>query len=395
MGRRKIVIEKIKDDKTRQVTFLKRKKGLLKKARELAVLCDCNIEVIIFGNNGQLYEFSSQAPGEIFERYSNYRGISEVWTADGNDKGKKIHVDLASGNQEMSEALRRASRAALGHRPTPSNLIEVPGLKEEPEEESDDSDDDNDVAETGKANGLGAKLGSKSAVRKRQEQMPSFLANNAISNSNATGNATAAPTAAATANASATATANVAQPTSLLKRGSLTIPSVPAAVGRGPPFDVMGRRPSATYGRQDATPWQMPTGPNEPEDSVGSRRKLNHLKVEIPEHRPETMAAPSGTFPLTMRAYTPSSITNWAGNWTPTANLPSATGEGFHGPGGISEFLFENPGVGVGTPYLTLPSPSNAGLLTSRAGSIIGKRLGESAFVSANETLAQRPRLNM
>mmetsp|Transcript_20791 Transcript_20791/g.84647 ORF Transcript_20791/g.84647 Transcript_20791/m.84647 type:complete len:124 (+) Transcript_20791:599-970(+) len=83
MGRRKIVIEKIKDDKTRQVTFLKRKKGLLKKARELAVLCDCNIEVIIFGNNGQLYEFSSQAPGEIFDRYSNYRGISEVWTADG------------------------------------------------------------------------------------------------------------------------------------------------------------------------------------------------------------------------------------------------------------------------------------------------------------------------
>mmetsp|Transcript_20791 Transcript_20791/g.84645 ORF Transcript_20791/g.84645 Transcript_20791/m.84645 type:complete len:278 (+) Transcript_20791:994-1827(+) len=277
----------------------------------------------------------------------------------------------------MSEALRRASRSALSHRPTPSNLIEVPGIKEEPEEESDDSDDDNDVAETGKANGFGAKPGSKAAARKRQEQMPSLPAN--------TANATV----------TATATANVAQTTSLLKRGSLSIPSVPTAVGRGPPFDVMGRRPSASYGRQEAAPWQHPTGPSEPADSVGSKRKLNHLKVEIPEHRPETMAAPSGTFPLTMRAFTPSSITNWAGNWTPTANLPSATGEGFHGPGGISEFLFENPGVGVGTPYLTLPSPSNAGLLTSRAGSIIGKRLGESAFVSANEALAQRPRLNM
>lgn len=64
------------------MTFLKRKKGLVKKARELAVLCDCDIEVVIFGNNGQLYEFSSRSPETILKRYANYKGIAEQWNMD-------------------------------------------------------------------------------------------------------------------------------------------------------------------------------------------------------------------------------------------------------------------------------------------------------------------------
>lgn len=40
-------------------TFLKRKAGLFKKAYELAVLCQVDITVIIFGHNNKLYEFSS------------------------------------------------------------------------------------------------------------------------------------------------------------------------------------------------------------------------------------------------------------------------------------------------------------------------------------------------
>lgn len=48
MGRKKIAIEKIEDDRMRQITFAKRKNGLLKKAMELAVLCDCEVSLIIF-----------------------------------------------------------------------------------------------------------------------------------------------------------------------------------------------------------------------------------------------------------------------------------------------------------------------------------------------------------
>ncbi|KAL4988321.1 hypothetical protein BDW68DRAFT_159491 [Aspergillus falconensis] len=59
MGRRKIEIKAIKDDRNRSVTFLKRKGGLFKKAHELAVLCSVDVAVIIFGHNKKLYEFSS------------------------------------------------------------------------------------------------------------------------------------------------------------------------------------------------------------------------------------------------------------------------------------------------------------------------------------------------
>lgn len=59
MGRGKIEIKKIENANSRQVTFSKRRTGLLKKAFELGVLCDAQVAVIIFSNTGKLFEFSS------------------------------------------------------------------------------------------------------------------------------------------------------------------------------------------------------------------------------------------------------------------------------------------------------------------------------------------------
>lgn len=59
MGRGKIEIKKIENVNSRQVTFSKRRGGLLKKAKELAVLCDAQVGVIIFSGTGKLYEFAS------------------------------------------------------------------------------------------------------------------------------------------------------------------------------------------------------------------------------------------------------------------------------------------------------------------------------------------------
>lgn len=59
MGRGKIEIKKIENINSRQVTFSKRRAGLLKKAKELSVLCDAEVAVIIFSSTGKLYEFSS------------------------------------------------------------------------------------------------------------------------------------------------------------------------------------------------------------------------------------------------------------------------------------------------------------------------------------------------
>ncbi|PWA68761.1 agamous-like MADS-box protein AGL15 [Artemisia annua] len=59
MGRGKIEIKKIENVSTRQVTFSKRRAGLLKKAHELSVLCDAEVGIIVFSNTGRLYEFCS------------------------------------------------------------------------------------------------------------------------------------------------------------------------------------------------------------------------------------------------------------------------------------------------------------------------------------------------
>ena len=52
MGKRKIEIVKIAEDRKRLATFHKRKPGLLHKAMELSILCDVEVAVIIFGEVG-------------------------------------------------------------------------------------------------------------------------------------------------------------------------------------------------------------------------------------------------------------------------------------------------------------------------------------------------------
>ncbi|QSZ29425.1 hypothetical protein DSL72_003939 [Monilinia vaccinii-corymbosi] len=94
MGRRKIEIKAIKDDRNRSVTFLKRKGGLFKKAHELSVLCSVDVAVIIFGSNKKLYEYSSSDIGEIMTRYQYYGGANEhKGPADYTGKGKGMDDD--------------------------------------------------------------------------------------------------------------------------------------------------------------------------------------------------------------------------------------------------------------------------------------------------------------
>lgn len=60
MGRNKIKIEKIKNERIRQVTFYKRKKGLLKKAMELSLLCEVKVFLCIVDKNEKMMVFSSE-----------------------------------------------------------------------------------------------------------------------------------------------------------------------------------------------------------------------------------------------------------------------------------------------------------------------------------------------
>lgn len=59
MGRGRVVLERIENKINRQVTFSKRRNGLLKKAYELSVLCDAEVALIIFSSRGKLFQYST------------------------------------------------------------------------------------------------------------------------------------------------------------------------------------------------------------------------------------------------------------------------------------------------------------------------------------------------
>lgn len=73
MGRGKIEIKRIENPTSRQVTFSKRRGGLMKKGHELAVLCDADVAVIIFSSSGKMFEFASS--GTRYDRSSPRRPI--------------------------------------------------------------------------------------------------------------------------------------------------------------------------------------------------------------------------------------------------------------------------------------------------------------------------------
>ncbi|ONM09414.1 MADS24 [Zea mays] len=73
MGRGKVVLQRIENKISRQVTFAKRRNGLLKKAYELSILCDAEVALVLFSHAGRLYQFSSSSNLlKTLERYQRY-----------------------------------------------------------------------------------------------------------------------------------------------------------------------------------------------------------------------------------------------------------------------------------------------------------------------------------
>ncbi|XP_051116920.1 truncated transcription factor CAULIFLOWER A-like [Andrographis paniculata] len=73
MGRGRVQLKRIENKINRQVTFSKRRSGLLKKAHEISVLCDADVGLIVFSPKGKLFEYATDSCMErILERYERY-----------------------------------------------------------------------------------------------------------------------------------------------------------------------------------------------------------------------------------------------------------------------------------------------------------------------------------
>ncbi|WOL07759.1 APETALA1-like protein [Canna indica] len=129
MGRGRVELKRIENKINRQVTFSKRRSGLLKKAHEISVLCDAEVALIIFSTKGKLYEYSTDSSMEkILERYEQYCYTEKAL----------ISSDLESqGNwcQEYGklkakvEALSKSQRHLMGEQLDSLNLKELQQLE--------------------------------------------------------------------------------------------------------------------------------------------------------------------------------------------------------------------------------------------------------------------------
>ncbi|PVH35752.1 hypothetical protein PAHAL_7G264500 [Panicum hallii] len=130
MGRGRVELKRIENKINRQVTFSKRRNGLLKKAYELSVLCDAEVALIVFSSRGKLYEFGSAGVNKTLEKYHNC-----CYNAQGsnNDFGGEPQ----SWYQEMSrlkaklESLQRSQRHMLGEDLGPLSIKELQQLEKQ------------------------------------------------------------------------------------------------------------------------------------------------------------------------------------------------------------------------------------------------------------------------
>nr|UXR27438.1 MADS transcription factor SEP1 [Delphinium anthriscifolium] len=111
MGRGKVELKRIENKINRQVTFAKRRNGLLKKAYELSVLCDAEIALIIFSTRGKLYEFSSSSMLKTLQRYYE---ASHPDPPEDNAESYREYLRLKSRVQDLDRYQRNMRGENLG-----------------------------------------------------------------------------------------------------------------------------------------------------------------------------------------------------------------------------------------------------------------------------------------
>ena len=115
MGRRKIEIQPIVEDRNRTVTFIKRKAGLFKKAHELSVLCKAEVSLIILGHNNTFYEYSSVNVPDLMRYYNEDDSLRHVikHPSDFGDFQQRDHVTLNKNARRRNYSNQaNAARAA-------------------------------------------------------------------------------------------------------------------------------------------------------------------------------------------------------------------------------------------------------------------------------------------
>ncbi|GIQ87204.1 hypothetical protein KIPB_009201 [Kipferlia bialata] len=140
MGRRKIDICRIDEDRARQVTFNKRRHGMLKKAYELSVLCGCQVGVIIYDWKQNIYAYGTDGVDAVVDRFTHDTDPSRVEDRNDCDWARELGHQYASTHDPLATKARGRKRKQVKREREP--VYERPTRKRERERESKSDDEE-------------------------------------------------------------------------------------------------------------------------------------------------------------------------------------------------------------------------------------------------------------
>jgi hypothetical protein len=106
MGKRKIEMTKIQNKLNSQITYYKRKKGLIKKALELSVLCDVEIFLVIVDKKKRLSITSSNVSAKEFIN-SYFKNIDELNIKEELNANDYIKMTKKTNRKKASDRLNK------------------------------------------------------------------------------------------------------------------------------------------------------------------------------------------------------------------------------------------------------------------------------------------------
>ncbi|CAL5198480.1 unnamed protein product [Lathyrus oleraceus] len=131
MGRGRVQLKRIENKINRQVTFSKRRSGLLKKAHEISVLCDAEVALIVFSTKGKLFEYSSDPCMErILERYERYSYTERQLVANDQSPNENWVLEHAKLKARV-EVLQKNQRNYMGEELDGLSLKELQSLEQQ------------------------------------------------------------------------------------------------------------------------------------------------------------------------------------------------------------------------------------------------------------------------
>ncbi|KAL9444991.1 hypothetical protein AB3S75_018063 [Citrus x aurantiifolia] len=127
MGRGKMELKRIENATNRQVTFSKRRNGLFKKARELTILCDAKVSILICSSTAKAHEYISPSTTtkQLLDLYQKTLRV-DLWSS----HYEKMLENLGAVEQ-VNRILKKQIRQRMGESLNDLTLEELTGLEQD------------------------------------------------------------------------------------------------------------------------------------------------------------------------------------------------------------------------------------------------------------------------